>query len=269
MERVVIMSPLPDADPDKRIYALLKNTDLENLSFSDFQGVAEKVYAEQGAEDTLRRIVLVNLARLAVAGEWSGLTSSGGSSSTFSGPVESAMSAGQDMCRLDCCYPAPSRDATTASMSTNNPQYYPFVCPESGDVGTITIRSNGTVVGQQMLIGFYKNTDDGYPGAQIGGTTSIDLSSSTTPTGTPASTVTLSRGTTYWVGYVQEEPGASDPTMWVGVDGVCTPWNSAIGQVAKNTLRESTNSNSLPSTAPTSGYSMQFNQKLIIGMTIS
>ena len=65
--------PLPDADPDKRIYALLKNTDLENLSFADFQGVAEKVFAEQGAEDTLRRIVLVNLARLAVAGEWNGL----------------------------------------------------------------------------------------------------------------------------------------------------------------------------------------------------
>ena len=179
------------------------------------------------------------------------------------------MSAGNDMCRLDSCYPSPSRDSTTTSMSTNNPQYYPFTCPESGDVGTISIRSNATVAGQTMLIGFYKNTDDGLPGAQIGGTASIDLSASTTPTGSPSSTVTLSRGTTYWVGYVQEESSAGDPTMWVATDGVCTPWNSAISQTAKNTLRESTNSNSLPSTAPTSGYAMQFNQKLIIGMTIS
>ena len=70
--------PLPDATPDQRIYKLLKTTDLENLTFSDFQKVAQTIYAEQGAEDELRRIVLVNLARLSVAGEWTGLTSAGG-----------------------------------------------------------------------------------------------------------------------------------------------------------------------------------------------
>ena len=76
------MSPLPDAKPDKRIYQLLKTTDLANLTFSDFQKVAETIYAEQGAEDELRRIVLINLARLSVAGEWNGLTSSGSSGMT-------------------------------------------------------------------------------------------------------------------------------------------------------------------------------------------
>ena len=76
--------PLPDAKPDRRIYELLKTTDLENLTFSDFQKVAQTIYAEQGAEDELRRIVLVNLARLSVAGEWTGLTSAGGSSATQS-----------------------------------------------------------------------------------------------------------------------------------------------------------------------------------------
>ena len=69
------MSPLPDAKPDKRVYELLKTTDLANLTFSDFQAVAETIFAEQGAEDELRRIVLINLARLSVAGEWNGLTS--------------------------------------------------------------------------------------------------------------------------------------------------------------------------------------------------
>ena len=70
--------PLPDAKPDRRIYELLKTVDLENLTFSDFQAVAQTIFAEQGAEDELRRIVLVNLARLSVAGEWTGLTSAGG-----------------------------------------------------------------------------------------------------------------------------------------------------------------------------------------------
>ncbi len=77
------MSPLPDAKPDKRIYQLLKTTDLQNLTFSDFQKVAETIYAEQGAEDELRRIVLINLARLSVAGEWNGLTSSSSGMTSF------------------------------------------------------------------------------------------------------------------------------------------------------------------------------------------
>ena len=77
--------PLPDAKPSTRIYELLKTTDLENITFSQFQGVAEKIFAEQGAEDELRRIVLVNLARLSVAGEWTGLTSAGGSTTSVLG----------------------------------------------------------------------------------------------------------------------------------------------------------------------------------------
>tara|TARA_A100001388_G_C28772802_1_gene505034 strand:+ start:387 stop:1604 length:1218 start_codon:yes stop_codon:yes gene_type:complete len=77
------MSPLPDAKPDKRIYQLLKTTDLENLTFSDFQKVAQTIYAEQGAEDELRRIVLINLARLSVAGEWNGLTSTSSGMTSF------------------------------------------------------------------------------------------------------------------------------------------------------------------------------------------
>ena len=45
--------PLPDAKPSTRIYQLLKTTDLENITFSQFQSVAEKIFAEQGAEDEL------------------------------------------------------------------------------------------------------------------------------------------------------------------------------------------------------------------------
>jgi len=70
--------PLPNAKPDKRIYELLKNVDLENLTFADLQSVGQTIFAEQGAEDELRRLVLVNLARMSIAGPWTGLTSAGG-----------------------------------------------------------------------------------------------------------------------------------------------------------------------------------------------
>jgi len=71
--------PLPDApDYSKRIYELLKETDLENLTYSQFQGVAEKLFIEPENEDEMRRLVLVQLARMAVRGDWDGFLTGGG-----------------------------------------------------------------------------------------------------------------------------------------------------------------------------------------------
>jgi hypothetical protein len=65
--------PLPDANNySMRIYELLKETDLENLSYAQFQGVAEKLFIEPENEDEMRRLVLVQLARMAVRGDWDG-----------------------------------------------------------------------------------------------------------------------------------------------------------------------------------------------------
>jgi hypothetical protein len=76
--------PLPDApDYSKRIYELLKETDLENLSYAQFQGVAEKLFIEPENEDEMRRLVLVQFARMAVRGDWNGFLS--GSAGTIGG----------------------------------------------------------------------------------------------------------------------------------------------------------------------------------------
>ena len=71
--------PLPDApDYSKRIYELLKETDLENLSYSQFKGVSEKLFIEPENEDEMRRVVLIQLARMAVRGDWDGFLTGGG-----------------------------------------------------------------------------------------------------------------------------------------------------------------------------------------------
>ena len=76
----MIKMPLPDANNwSSRIYELLKETDLENLSYSQFQGVAEKLFIEPENEDEMRRLVLVQLARMAVRGDWDGFISGGSS----------------------------------------------------------------------------------------------------------------------------------------------------------------------------------------------
>ena len=68
--------PLPDTNNwSSRIYELLNETDLENLSYSQFQSVAEKLFIEPENEDEMRRLVLVQLARMAVRGDWNGFLS--------------------------------------------------------------------------------------------------------------------------------------------------------------------------------------------------
>ena len=81
----MIKMPLPDTNNwSSRIYELLKETDLENLSYAQFQAVAEKLFIEPENEDEMRRLVLVQLARMAVRGDWDGfLTGSSGIGGTI------------------------------------------------------------------------------------------------------------------------------------------------------------------------------------------
>jgi len=66
--------PLPNAPAQSpRVYKLLKNTTLENLTDDDFILVANPITLELLNEDELRRLLLVQLARLSVKSDWSGL----------------------------------------------------------------------------------------------------------------------------------------------------------------------------------------------------
>ena len=69
--------PLPDAPAESpRVYKLLKNTDLENLTNDDITLIGDPISIEMLNEDELRRLILVQLARLSVKSEWNGLLGS-------------------------------------------------------------------------------------------------------------------------------------------------------------------------------------------------
>ncbi len=71
--------PLPDAPAESpRVYKLLKTKTLSaeapnSLSQSDIASVGNPLSIESLNEDELRRLVLVNLARLTCKQEWDGL----------------------------------------------------------------------------------------------------------------------------------------------------------------------------------------------------
>ena len=68
--------PLPDAPAESpRVYKLLKNIDLETLAADDDEMIltGNPISIEMLNEDELRRLILVQLARLSVKSEWNGL----------------------------------------------------------------------------------------------------------------------------------------------------------------------------------------------------
>ena len=68
--------PLPDAPVQSpRVYKLLKNIDLQTLAADDdeMSGVGNPISIEMLNEEELRRLILVQLARLSVKSEWNGL----------------------------------------------------------------------------------------------------------------------------------------------------------------------------------------------------
>jgi len=56
-----------------RVYKLLKTTDLDSLSDDDLISVGNPITIEELNREELRRLVLVQLARLSVKQEWDGL----------------------------------------------------------------------------------------------------------------------------------------------------------------------------------------------------
>tara|TARA_R100001015_G_C4627498_1_gene187074 strand:- start:2427 stop:2633 length:207 start_codon:yes stop_codon:yes gene_type:complete len=66
--------PLPDASKKSpRVYTLLQNLTLEDVTFDNMKDVGNTISIEMMNEDELRRLILINLARLTVKQNWDGL----------------------------------------------------------------------------------------------------------------------------------------------------------------------------------------------------
>jgi len=194
--------PLPDADPDKRMYKLLKNIDLENLSFAQFQSTAQTVFAEPESEDTLRRIVLINLSRMAVAGDWNGLTTAAGGGYPVKSPT--AYAGSSDFSNLTNT--VPFSVGMGSNFNTINPSRYvaaiPFIAPVSGTASQIgTYVQTGSGVTDNLILAVYENAALNVPGTLLG-YGEIDMTSSgSISDASITGTISVTAGTMYWLCY--------------------------------------------------------------------
>ena len=204
--------PLPDAiNRSPRVYTLLQNLDLENVTADTLADVADTISIEESNEDELRRICLVAFARMVTKGSFDGWLSGGGTQYAFD-PIDASL--------MPSTYakfsPTDVYRATTTTTAVNDlddvATFIRFVAPKDGTIGNITIRTGQTNTAKDdVKIGVYSSSG-GLPTDRIG---DIDIdvnggadlyTSSSWSTAPP-----IVAGTTYWIGFVSG--GAANPSV--------------------------------------------------------
>ena len=246
--------PLPDADKKSpRVYTLSQNTDLENMAFATMQSIGQPINIEELNEDELRRLVLVNLARLAVKGEWTGLLESGGGDFN---PVllEDVIDTGYVRYVVNAYPPYGSSTTTSQNFSTSTTNdkcfFWPFLAPESGDIAEIGIDIIvASTSSNDIQVGVYSSTaTTGAPDTLLGKAVLDSESTGAVYDTSLSSTVTLVKGTQYWIGFCR-----STSAVNVTLRGISkayypafSPWNAPNINGKGGTLRLDNGTLSLP-----------------------
>ena len=224
---------LPDATRSDRIYPLLQNLDLENLAFATLQGTGETLNIEEMNEDELRRLVLVNLARLTVKGEWNGLLTA-----ASAGSFNVELTSGDDinstyaLNRVDATPPFGANTGNSGTTSRNEPMFVPFIAPESSTVDSIVVNISAAAASPCNAVVAIYSDNNGVPQTKLGSDATFDATSTGQVAQTSVGTITLVRGTQYWVGWTRSADvgftwmsGSSSNIPWMGpTENLSSSW---------------------------------------------
>ena len=171
--------PLPDASKKSpRVYTLLQNSDLDNVTFANVQATGNPIAIEEMNEDEMRRLVLVNLCRLVVSGEWTGLLEAGGGGSILG--VGAGVKSGAVYSTISKQAPFGRGEPDTAMTWNSEAVFYiPVIAPLTATMDQVTLRiTTASTGGGDMLIALYNSDDDtGAPTTQASDEATVDGSS--------------------------------------------------------------------------------------------
>jgi len=159
-------------------------------------------------------LIIVNLARLCVAGEWTGLLEAGGGGGSYSPvlpntPVAAASASDMYVVNGYAPYGNGSNTETRLFGSSYGDHifYYPFVAAADLDISNLEMYITQAAVNPcNLLCGFFADSD-GVPSTLIG-KTSVDVTSTGAKvmtafldSGDASTTVSLVAGTQYWFAF--------------------------------------------------------------------
>ena len=227
--------PLPDADKrSPRVYTLLQNQDLENVTADTLADVADPIAIEEQNEDELRRICLVAFARMVTKGSFDGWLTSGGGGSSYT-PVlpNTAIEAGSASDKAAITGNAPwgngNNSATTLYGNSNGDKIYlfPFLAPSTITVSNLEIYiSTASSNPCDCLVGIYSDSE-GAPGTLIAkssvsaASTGAKVMTSFLNSSDAATDLDLVQGTQYWAGFGRDT--ADEGFSFYGIGSYAKP----------------------------------------------
>jgi hypothetical protein len=172
-------------------------------------------------EDELRRLVLVNLARLTVKGEWDGLLTAA-SAGSFNAELTSGddIEATYALNRIDSTPPFGMNTGNSGVTSRNEPMFFPFIAAESSTVDSVVVNISGAAGSPCNAVVAIYSDNNGVPQTKLGSDATFDATSTGQVAQTSVGTITLVRGTQYWVGWTRS---ASVSYTWMSGSTVA-PW---------------------------------------------
>jgi len=240
-----------DRKPSKRVFPLLQNLDLDSVTFAQVQGTGNPITIEDMNEQEMIDLIIVNLARLCVSGEWTGLLEAGGGGDfNAEVPGESIGDASAKSRHPVGSYtPYGTGDVTSfawyANDNADKTLYYPFIAPITGTVSEFGVQV--TVVASSscnLLIGIYSDDGNGMPSA-LQMSAEIDVENSGTgsiyQTSISADVSTsITRGTQYWVAMNRDTTSVAftlKAFSTVGTPNVAPENTSSLAEDASVVLR--------------------------------
>ena len=160
-----------------------------------------------------------------------------------------------------CPFAMTATETTTLEMTNNTSYWIPFAVNRKTTVSAISVKVSTAGAGSSQNVGISNsNTTNLYPNALLGSVT-LDTSSTGLKTGTLATAITLTPGI-YWIAIASS--GA--PTLTALAVGSLLPL--AYSTITAVTHYRNTGT-TLPSTAPTTGYSNGTGAFPLVLLTIS
>ena len=197
--------PLPDADKrSPRVYTLLQNQDLENVTADTLADVGDPIAIEEANEDELRRLCLVAFARMVTKGSFDGWLTAASGGTAFPPLVSPALFGGYTGIQGQTAGGTASTFDFGASTFYDASIYYPFLATFDGTLSTlkINITTAGTS-GTNLKVGIYSESN-GLPNALLGSATLAADSTGDKTASSFSSTITLEAGTMYFFAAVRD-----------------------------------------------------------------
>jgi hypothetical protein len=196
---------------------MLQNLDLDTVTFAQVQSTGDPISIEDMNEQEMIDLIIVNLARLAVAGEWDGLLSAGGGVFTWQNTEEynAASGYGGKFWNIATQSPICKNTSTSTVFHSSEYQFYnPFVAPFSGAPAACNINVTSATTSQNLYVGFYSGTN-GIPATMLGyatiATDSTGIQRVTSFTEAATGTLTFTAGQMYY--YSINKSGTEDCTL--------------------------------------------------------